>query len=123
MADKKFAGVHGAVNTPEVNEDYEQAPVFDKIRVGRLGVYYRDGLRIKFIPFDYLDRAFIRVQETRSRMCCGQANFAYYRIVFVHDGKEFADYLSEDEQATDLALAEIEKHGVATGFIKPEASA
>ena len=120
MAEKKFAGVNGSVDSPEVNADYEAAKVFDKIRVGELGVYFRDGFRVKFIPYEYIDRAFIRVQETRGRMCCGQANFYYYRIVFVHDGKEFADTISEKEKETDEALAEIAAHGVTTGFVKPE---
>ena len=120
MADKKFAGISGAVDSPEVNRDFEEAQVFGKLRVGDLGVYFRDGLKTRFIPYNYIDRAFIRVQETRSRMCCGQANFNYYRVVFVHDGKEFADYLSEKEKETDDALAAIAAHGVTTGFMKPQ---
>ncbi|MBQ8151255.1 MAG: hypothetical protein IJ070_00635 [Firmicutes bacterium] len=123
MADKKFAGVNGAVESQEVNADYENAAVFDKLRVGKLGVYFRDGLRTKYIPFDYIDRAFIRVQETKSRMCCGQANWNYFRVVFVHGGKEFADYMSEKEKAMDDALAAIAECGVTTGFVKAEASA
>ena len=122
MAEKRFSGVSGAVDSCEVNRDYENAQVFEKLRVGELGVYFRDGLKTRFIPYDYIDRAFIRVQETRSRMCCGQANFNYYRVVFVHDGKEFADYMSEKEKETDDALAAIAAHGVATGFVKPQAA-
>ena len=120
MAEKKFAGINGTVDSPEVNSDFEAAKVYEKLRVGELGVYFRDGLKTRFIPFDYIDRAFIRVQETRSRMCCGQANFNYFRVVFVHDGKEFADYMSENEKKTDEALAEIAAHGVTTGFVKAE---
>lgn len=123
MAEKKFAGVNGTVDTPEVNADFENARVFEKLRVGELGVYFREGLRMRFIPFDYIDRTFIRVQETRGRMCCGQANWYYYRVVFVHDGKEFADYMSEKEKEMDDALAAIGAHGVTTGFVKPEATA
>ena len=121
MAEKKFAGVNGNVETPEVNADYESAAVFEKLRVGNLGVYFRDGLKIRFIPFEYIDRAFIRVQETRSRMCCGQANFNYFRVVFVHDGKEFANYMTEKEKESDEALAAIAAHGVVSGYVKPEA--
>ena len=121
MAEKKFAGVNGSVDSPEVNADFESAKVFDKLRVGKLGAYYRDGFKIRFIPFDYMDRAFIRVHQTRGRMCCGETTFNYFRIVFVHDGKEFADCLSEKEKETDNALAEIAAHGVTTGFVKPEA--
>ena len=123
MAEKKFTGVDGSVDTPEIGEDYDNAQVFERLRVGELGVYFRDGFKTRYIPYDYMERAFIRVQETRSRMCCGQANFNYFRIVFMHDGKEFADYISENEAMMDDALAAIGAHGVATGFVKSEAGA
>ena len=123
MAEKRFAGVDGPVETAEVTADFESAQTFERLRVGDLGVYFRDGLKVRFIPYSFLDRAFIRIQETRSRMCCGQANFNYFRVVFVHDGKEFADYMSEKEQLMDQALAAIASHGVATGFVKPAESA
>ena len=123
MAEKKLAGLNGPVDAPEVIADYESAKLFDKLRVGTLGVYYRDGLKMKYIPYAYVDRAFIRVQETRGRMCCGSANWNYFRIVFVHGEKEFANYMSEKEKDMDNALAEIAAHGVVTGFVKPGATA
>ena len=121
MAEKKFTGIRGAVGSPELSADFESAAVFEKLRVGEKGVYFREGLKQRYIPYEYIDRAFIRVQETRSRMCCGQANFNYFRVVFVHGGKEFADYLSEKEKEMDDALAAIAAHGVATGFVKEDA--
>ena len=72
MAEKRFAGVDGSVDAPEVTADFDSAQVFERLRVGELGVYFRDGLKTRFIPYAYIDRAFIRVQETRSRMCCGR---------------------------------------------------
>ena len=123
MAEKRFAGINGTMESAELSADFDSAAVFEKLRVGEKGVYFRDGLRTRYLPYDYIDRAFIRVQETRSRMCCGQANFNYFRIVFVHDGKEFADYLSEKEKETDDALAAIAAHGVPTGFVKEETEA
>ena len=123
MAEKRFVGTNGSVDAPEISTDYENAQVFERLRVGELGVYFRDGFKIRYIPYEYMERAFIRVQETRSRMCCGQANFNYFRIVFVHDGKEFADYISEKEALMDDALAAIGAHGVTTGFVKSEAHA
>ena len=46
MAEKKFAGINGAVASPEVSADYEAATVFDKVKVGKLGVYFRDGFKV-----------------------------------------------------------------------------
>ena len=79
MAEKKFAGVKGTVENEAVSADFEAAQSFDKIYVGRLGVYYRDGFKTRYIAFEEMERAFLRVQEVRGRMCCGQAFFAYFR--------------------------------------------
>ncbi len=107
MADKKFFSFKGAEVPAEAAGDYEAAQVFDKVRVGKLGVYYRDGFRIRCVPYGFIDRVFIRIQEVRGRMCCGQTTFAYFRLVFVKDGKELGDVISEKEEAMDEALARI----------------
>lgn len=107
MANKKFAGVSSTVDSPELNSDYAQAKVFDKVRVGKLGVYFKDGLKTRYIPYDYMERVFIRIHEINGRLCCGTSVFSYFRLVFVHGGEEFADIISEDEKAMDEALAYI----------------
>ena len=122
MAEKKFAGLNGPLESAELSADYDSAAVFERLRVGEKGAYFRDGLRTRCLLYSEIDRAFIRVQETRSRMCCGQANFNYFRVVFVHGGKEIADYMSEREKEMDDALAAIAAHGVPTGFVKEEAA-
>ncbi len=100
MAEKRFV-------SDRETADFAQAQVYDKLRVGNLGVYYRDCLRTRFVPYTDMDRAFIRVHEVRGRMCCGSAMFHYFRMVFVRAGQEFADVISEKEQAMDEALAAI----------------
>ena len=107
MAEKKFAGLNGSLESPELSADYDSAAVFERLRVGEKGVYFRDGLRTRCLLYSEIDRAFIRVQETRSRM---------------HGGKEIADYMSEKEKEMDDALAAIAAHGVPTGFVKEEAA-
>jgi hypothetical protein len=122
MAEKKFAGINGTVTGAEVSADYEAAPVFDKVRVGKLGVYFRDGFKTRFMDYSLLERVFIRIQEVNGRMCCGNATFAYYRLVFVVNGKEFVDTISENEKAMDDALAKIKESApnVAIGFVGKE---
>ena len=84
MADKRFAGLEGQRRTPRRSPPITRAPGgFDKLRVGRLGVYYRDGFKTRFLDYPSLERVFIRVQAVNGRMCCGTANFEYYRLVFV----------------------------------------
>ena len=116
MAVKRFAGVKGGVESEEVSRDYEAAEQFDKLRVGALGVYFREGLRTRYLSYADFDRAFIRIQEVNGRMCCGKAVFSYFRMVFVKDGREFADVLTEDEKALDAALARIHERSPETAI-------
>ncbi len=120
MPEKKFYSPDGAVTDAAVAADFEGAAKFDKVLVGALGVYYRDGFRTKYVPYPLLERAFIRVQEVNGRLCCGRAVFAYFRLVLVVDGKEWGDVMSEDEKAMDDALAAIAARSSATaiGFVK-----
>ena len=119
MAGKRFTGPNGSVERPEVSADYDQAERFDKVRVGRLGVYFREGLRTVFLAYEDFERVFIRIQEVNGRMCCGRAVFAYFRLVFVRGGKEFKEVLSENEKAMDQALERISQLSPATaiGFV------
>ena len=107
MAEKKFAGPVEGLDSAALAADYESAASFEKLRVGKLAVYYRDGFRVKAVPYEKMERAFIRVQEVRGRMCCGQATFAYFRPVFLVGGREYAEYMSENEKAMDEALAKL----------------
>lgn len=116
MAEKKFVGVDGAVDSAEVQADYNGAEAFEKLRVGKLGAYFKDGLKTRYIPYDRMERAFIRIQEVNGRMCCGSTVFAYFRMVFVVDGKEYADVISEDEKTMDAALACIARNAPAVAI-------
>lgn len=120
MAEKVFAGLEGKLSGPEYDRDFESAERIDKLWVGSLGVYYKDGFKTRCIRYSEMERAFIRIQGVKSRMCCGQANFEYSRMVFVCGGKEYADVMTEDNKAMDRALEVIAKKApeLQIGFVK-----
>ena len=103
----KFLLPKGVAESPEIKNDYDSAKVFEKIHVGKMGVYFPSWLRVRFIPYDTVDRIFIRIHEVNGKLCCGSTVFQYFRLVFVKDGKEFADYINENEASMDGALAAI----------------
>jgi len=107
MAEKKFAGIDGTVESAEVAADYESAAKYERVKVGKLGVYYRDGLRTRYIPYEKMERAFIRIQEVNGNLCCGNTIFSYFHLIFLVNGKECGDILSENEKIMDDALAAI----------------
>ncbi|MBQ8217429.1 MAG: hypothetical protein IJZ91_05640 [Oscillospiraceae bacterium] len=122
MAEKKFTGINGTVIDALVEADFEQAPQFDKVKVGKLGVYFKDGFKTRYLEYGLIERAFIRVQEVNGKLCCGNTILQYFRLVFVKDGKEFVDVISENEKAMDEALALIAANApsVKIGFERKE---
>ena len=103
----KFSAPEGKIESSELSADFESAPRFEKVRVGKSGVFYPSGFGVKFIPYSWIDQAFIRIHEVNGKLCCGKATFYYFRLVFVHNGKEIADVISEKESVMDDALAAI----------------
>lgn len=122
MADKKFKGPDWAISGAQYEADYQSAEKFDTVKVGALGVYYKEGLKVRLMPYNALERVFIRIQEVNGRMCCGNTIFAYYRLVFVRGGKEIGDTISENEKAMDdaLALIHVKAPGLAIGVAQRE---
>lgn len=107
MAEKSFRTPSGTVESAEITADYNNAEKFEQVKIGNLGVYYRSGFSVHFLPYSSMERVFIRIHEVNGRLCCGNTTFSYYKLVFVCGGKEIADIISENEKLMDAALARI----------------
>ena len=97
--DKKF------IRDDEHVEDYKNAPAIGRVRFGELCFYYRD-LGVKYyVPYESIERAFIRISE------CPEDEFSnnqcYYRLILVHGEKEFANLIFNEEKPADDALAKL----------------
>lgn len=103
----KIVSVSGKTVSPDAEKDYSDAPVFDKLRVGNTGVFFPNGLKVNYIPYDSFDRSFVKVHETKARMCCATAGFEYFRIVFMNGDDCLGDYLSENKEAMKAALDQL----------------
>ena len=99
-------------------EDYKSAPAIGRVRFGKLSFYYRD-LGVKYyVPYDFIERAFIRISETQPD---DSPPIYYYRLVLVHGEKEFANLIFNKEQEADDALARLSEcaPGMAVGYVPP----
>ena len=86
------------IHDDEHVEDYKSAPAIGRVRFGKLCFYYRD-LGVKYyVPYDYIERAFIRISETQPD---DSPPIYYYRLILVHDGKEFANLIFNKEPEAD----------------------
>ncbi|MDO5446091.1 MAG: hypothetical protein Q4F31_10790 [Eubacteriales bacterium] len=103
----KIVSVSGSPVSAEVEKDYANAPAFDKLRIGNTGVFFPSGFRMSYIPYDSFDCSYVKVHDTKARMCCATTGFEYFRIVFMSGEKCIGDYLSEDKEAMQAALDQL----------------
>lgn len=116
----KFKGVDKKyIKDHEHSEDYKAAEEIGRVRLGKLCMYYRD-LGVKYyVPYDYIDRSFTRVNESEQEF--GGPTY-YYRLILVHEGKEFANLIFNEEKDVDYIHARLkELHPeIEYGYIAPE---
>ena len=103
-------------------QDYESAEVIGHVRLGKLCLYYKEFGRYHCVPYSYIDRSFTRVSE-----CQGNdfmADTYYYRLILVHDGKEFTNLIFEKEADVDHIHARLQqiRPEIEYGFIAPKKS-
>lgn len=110
--DKKY------IRDAEHIDDYNSAAAIGRVRFGRLCFYYRD-LGVKYyVPYDYIERAFIRISECQPD---DSPAYYYYRLVLVHGEKEFANLIFNEEKDADAALARLSElcPDMAVGYVPP----
>lgn len=107
-----------ALDEAVLEKDYEAAEVFWKVRLGSQCLYYMNLFKTAYVPLTEISRAFIRVETTVSRVCCGPAEFNSYYMILMHDGKEIASIELDSEVKADRLLAGLAARGIPTG--KPE---
>ncbi len=116
----KFKGVDKKRISDEAHiQDYNAAEEIGRVRLGRLCMYYRD-LGVKYyVPYEYIDRAFTRISECQPD---DSPAYFYYRLILVHDGKEFANLIFNEEPDVDkihLRLQEIRPE-IEFGYVAPQ---
>ena len=115
----KFKGVDRKTISDEAHiQDYQSAEEIGRVRLGELCLYYRDlGVRY-YVPYEYIDRSFTRISECQPD---DSPAYYYYRLILVHDGKEFANLIFNKEEDVDLIHQKLkERHPeIAYGCIPP----
>ena len=99
-------------------EDYKSAPAIGRVRFGRHAFYYRDLGVHHHVPYDYIDRGFIRISECQPD---DSPAYYYYRLILMHGEKEFANLIFNEEKDADEALARLTAlcPDMAVGYVPP----
>ena len=70
----------------------------------QLSLYYKDLGRKYYVPYKYIDRAFCRISECQPD---DSPAYYYYRLILVHEQKEFANLIFNKEEDVDYLLEQL----------------
>ena len=101
----RFRGIDKKIieDAEHVN-DYNNAPETGRVRLGKLSLYYKDLGRKYYVPYKYIDRAFCRISECQPD---DSPAYYYYRLILVHEQKEFANLIFNKEEDVDYLLEQL----------------
>ena len=99
-------------------DDYTATEAIGRAKAGQHAFYYKDLGKKYYVPYDYIERAFVRVSECHPD---DSPAYYYYRLILVHDGKEFANLIFNEEQQADslLAILKQKNPSMQLGYVPP----
>ena len=77
-----------------------------RVRLGKLALYYRDLGKDYYVPYDYIDRSFIRISECQPD---DSPAYYYYRMILMHGETEFANLIFNEEEDAERALSRLKE--------------
>ena len=98
--------------------DYQAAEKIGRVSLGNLCLYYRDLGKKYYVPYEYIDRAFCRISECQPD---DSPAYYYFRLILVHQEKEFANLIFNKEVEVDTILEKLRGicPEIKTGYIPP----
>ena len=115
----KFKGVDKKTIDDQAHvDDYNAAEEIGRVRLGKLCLYYKDLGRKYYVPYEYIDRRFTRVNIVEPD---DSPAYFYYRLILVHGEKEFANLIFEKEENVNRIHDRLEeiRPEIEKGYIPP----
>ena len=66
-----------------VDRDFREAVSYVRVKLGENHIFWKKGLKWSVIDIACVDRVFRRVEEVKTKVCCGPANFDIQKLVLV----------------------------------------
>lgn len=97
----------------ELDQEFRQGIAKGKVKLGENTIFWKKGLRWYVVKIDQVERVYRRVEEVKSKLCCGSANFDIQKLMLqLKDSEELAVLISEGDVKVAESLYKLlqEKH-------------
>ena len=93
------------LDTTLLEQDLNNARSVDTIYLGQTCLYYPGVLKLRYLPYDQIQWAYLRAEENRMSMCCGKAFVDIWYLLLYADGKQVAKIEFQKKETAKTALA------------------
>ena len=90
-----------------VSADYRDGRDIGKARLGAKCLFFREKLKVYYIPYEEITRVFRRVLLIPAKMCCGKGDFEVENMVICTAEGEKAQIQLPGERAGKIMLEEL----------------
>ena len=119
----KFHPLATPAAAPEVlAAGYKEGRDIGAVHLGAQYLYFRNKLKVYYIPYTDIRRYFRRVLLIPAKMCCGKGDFEVENIVICGEEGELAQIQLPGERAGKILLEELAKRAPHAESGKPNGS-
>ena len=119
----KFYPLSNELASDVLAAGYQAGREIGKVRLGEQCLYFREKLKVYYIPYADMKRVFRRVMLIPATMCCGKGDFEVENIVICTAEGEKAQVQLPGERAGKILLEELTRFAPHAEVGKPNDSA
>ena len=119
----KFYPVASELAAEVVSADYKAGRAIGKACLGERCLYFRDKLKVYYVPYADITRVFRRVELIPAQMCCGKGDFEVENMVIWTAEGEKAQIRLPGERAGKIMLEELTRRVPHADVGKPDDTA
>lgn len=102
---KYSANIYTKGTDPVLDADFEAAARYGKVKPGNTAIFWKTGLRWRYLPMSDIQRIFRRVEPVYGKLCCGGKSFLIeWLVLALHDGNELVIHIGDDAKVQAQAL-------------------
>lgn len=88
-----------------LEQDLKGAQSIDNVSLGQICLYYSSVLKLRYVPYDQIQWAYLRAEENRMSMCCGKTFVDIWYLLLYADGNQVAKIEFQKKETAKKALA------------------
>lgn len=118
----KFYPLETALSDSDsLEKDYRNAREIGIVRLGESCLFFRNKLKIYYIPYTDIRRCYRRVMLVHATLCCGKGNLEVENLVLHSDKGEIAQIQLPGTKAAKVLIDELKRLAPDASFTRPDA--